>query len=85
MAQEETVLIIGIILIVFIIAYGIFLYWSYRNRKYFFDYTPPQPANTFQPNGKPKTLTKSQQEARKSIILTTTPANQCSEKQNTSA
>ena len=82
MAQEETVLIIGIILIILIIAFGIFLYWSYRNRRFFFDYTPPQPPNTFRPAGTPRQLTPAEIQARQNISVTPGPSNPCNAKQN---
>ena len=80
MTEEDYILIIGIIVIILLIAYGIFLWYSYRNKTFIFDYTPPQLKNGYQPAGQVKTLSENDVQERKNGVTTSnlTSNNHCS-------
>ena len=76
MAEEEIILVLGVILIILLIAYGIFLWYSYQNKTFIFDYKPPPLKGGYRPGGTPKQLTPAQQQARKNALTNgTIPSN----------
>lgn len=61
----ELAVIIGIILIIVVIAYAIFLYWAYLNQRFIFSpYTPNPGPGLFQPGGDVIKLSPEQQQCR---------------------
>lgn len=57
--------VLGIILIIILVGYAIFLFWAYINRRFIFSpYVPNLGPNLFQPGGQPFELTADEIECR---------------------
>ena len=69
---KSTNVIIGIVLLIVLVIYGIFVYISYRDQKWIFEpYDPPPLKNGFRPGGKPVPLTSAEIARRKAQLTGT--------------